>query len=144
MKRLIQGGKRFIFDPIRLIEISVAIMALIGAVYIFTPLYQFSIRQNGLSPFAASLSHPTVVFAHYSVVLVSSLLILFGLYNRVPQLKSVGWFFLFLSRFFQVLVTILSVGWVPITWIYPLTIALICLILWVNSRLEVLRRHAVS
>ena len=144
MKRLMQGGKRFIFDPIRLTEITIAFMALIGSLYVFTPLYQISVVKNGLSPFAAALSTPTVVACWAAVILISSLFVLLGLYNRLPQLKSVGFFGLFLSRIFQVSVTILSTGWLPVTWLFPLTIGLICLILWVNARVEVLRRYAVS
>lgn len=124
-------------DPIRVIEWVIAVCTAAGGLYLFTPLYTVSVQQNGLSAVAATFAHPLMVLVWGALLLVSALLVLFGLWKKMPQIKSVGWFGIILARFFQILTTFLAVGFLPITWIYPFTIMLVIIVLWGLTRVEV-------
>lgn len=121
-------------DPIRNIEWVIAICTFLGGLYIFSPLYDLSIARVGMSPFASALSNPASILLWGAVLLVGATLVMIGLYRGAPKLKSVGWFAIFLARFFQILTTWLVVGFLPITWIFPFTILLVVIILWAKAR----------
>lgn len=126
--------------PLEIIEWVIASFTLIGGIYLFSPIYQISLRQNGLSAVAAAMNHPYVVLFWAAVLIVGAFFVLVGLWRDIPQFKSIGWFSIILARLFQILTTILVIGILPITWIYPLTITCVIVVLWVVARLEVRRR----
>jgi|SRR6478735_8232280 len=117
----------------------IAVMTLIGGAYLFTPLYEKSQTVNGSTPFADAISNPWSSYIWAGVLVVGSLLVIFGLVRDRPQIRSLGFFMIFLARFFQVLTTWLVVGLFPINWIYPFTLMLITIILWGMARTEVLK-----
>lgn len=127
---------------LRSIEWIVAVCTLVGGIYIFTPLYAVSKASNGASLFASSLGHPLSIFLWGSLLLVGAILVIFGKLTKRPQVKSVGWFSIFLARFFQILTTILVQGFLPLSWIYPFTVMLIVMVLWLRARLEVYQNAA--
>ena len=124
-------------DPIRAIGWVIAIFTLVGGAYIFTPLYTHSVAKNGLGVVASVFSHPALVFVFGAVLVISSLMVIFGLWKGIPRIKSAGFFGILLTRFFQVLTTFMVSGFLPITWIYPMTIVFILIILWAHARWEV-------
>lgn len=132
--RVLTGSK---FNPVRAIEWVVALCTLIGGAYLFSPLYDFSVGHA--SAFALALAHPAIMALWASILLVGSLLVIAGLIINRPQLKSIGWFAMLLARFFQILTTWLMAGFYPIFWIYPFTVMLVMLLLWINARHEVFR-----
>lgn len=124
-------------DPIRCIEWVIAVLTLIGSTYVFTPLYAMSVASNGTSALASVLSYPLTVFIFAGILLMASIFVMYGLVRNRPKIRSAGWFLIFLARWYQILATILVAGFLPITWIYPLTISLVVLVLWANARSEV-------
>lgn len=127
-------------DPIRSIEWVIAVFTFVGGTYLFTPLYQTSVAQNGLSSIAMVMSHPLMVLIWGALLLVSAVLVMVGLWKDLPQLKSAGWFGIIMARIFQLFTTFLVVGFLPITWIYPLTITVVVILLWGFARVEVIKR----
>lgn len=127
------------FNPVRDVEWVIIVFSALQAIYIFSPAYAQSIALNGLSPFAAALASQTLVYVFISGILITALMVAWGIYKNRPALRSAGMFGQFLFRLFNVLVTILSIGFLPITWIYAATTSAICVILWVAERIEVKR-----
>jgi hypothetical protein len=126
-------------EPIRVIEWVIAVFTFIGGVYIFTPLYQASVAQNGLTGVALLLNHPVMVMIFGALLVVSSLFVMLGLWKNKPQFRSIGWFNIFLARSFQILGGWLVTGLLPITWIFLLTITTVVIVLWATARVEVKR-----
>ncbi len=125
------------FNHVRTIEWVVSVFTFIGGLYLFTPLYTTSVAQNGLTAMATAFSHPLMVFLWGALLLVGALAVIFGLWKNKPQIKSIGWFSILLARFFQLLTTFMVAGFLPISWIYPLTVTTVVLVLWIVARLEV-------
>lgn len=126
------------FDPIRIIEWVVALATAFSGLYIYSPFYDAHIQREGPGAIAAALHHPHLIYLYGGLILIGAVLLIAGLVLRKIGLRSMGLFTIFTVRFFQVLLTITAISWQPITWIFPLTIACIVVILWVNARLEVM------
>lgn len=129
-------------EPIRYVEWVIALFTLFGGFYLFTPLYQTSVARNGLGTIALILAHPLMVLLWASLLLVSSFLVIIGLWRDMPQLKSAGWFGIFLARFFQLMATFMIAGFLPLSWIYPATITAVVVVLWGAARIEVREKYA--
>jgi hypothetical protein len=126
-------------DPVRAIEWIIASFALIGGVYLFTPLYKVSVAQNGTVGLAAMLSNPVMVLVWGGLLALGALLVMIGIVRRLPRFRSVGWFTIFMSRFFQILTTWLTVGLLPVSWLPPLALAMVAVVLWATARADVKR-----
>ena len=140
--RLLRGFTRIYFDPIRIIECMLAFFTLLGGLYIISPLYEASVAENGTTSFARALNHEYIVVAWGAGLAAFSFFAVAGLYNRLPQLKSVGWFGIGLVRLFQSLTILFTTGAAPLSWAYPLTISCIAFVLWANARVETVKIHA--
>ena len=127
------------YNPIRTIEWIVASLTFLGGVYLFSPAYANSVAQHGPSPFTIIFTHPIMVIIWGSVLLVGAILVMFGLWRGKPQARSAGWFMVWLARLFQVIGQITAVGLLPLTWIYPFTLAAVIIVLWSVARAEVKR-----
>lgn len=123
--------------PVRSIEWVISFFTFIGGLYIFSPLYSVSVDQNGLGVLAGTFSHPIMILFWGAILLVGAILVMIGLWRKKPQLRSMGWFSIFLARTYQILTIFLVVGLYPITWIYPMTLTVIVVILWAVARYEV-------
>lgn len=140
--KLLRGLSRIYFDPIRIIECILAFFTLMGGLYIISPLYENSVAKNGVTSFASALNHEYIVVLWGASLAVFSFLAIFGIYNRLPQLKSIGWFGIGLVRMFQSLTILFTSGMAPLSWAYPMTISFIAFVLWANARVETVSRHA--
>src|SRR6478609_8356705 len=109
IERMIPDSISPVYFFVYAIKWIVAVCTLIGGVYLFTPLYDYSNNLNGATPFAAALSHPASIFLWGGMLVVGSLLVIFGLVRDLPQIRSIGFFMIFLARFFQILTTWLAV-----------------------------------
>lgn len=124
-------------EPIRAVEWVIAVCAAVGGIYVFTPLYELSVLEHGPRAFAAALSHPAFIVFWGILILIGAILVIVGLYENKPQLKSVGWFTIILARFFQLLTIWTVLGLLPLTWIYPFTLMLVMIVLWGKARVDV-------
>lgn len=136
--------KRVVFDPIRSIEWVIAIMTIAGGAFVFTPLYTVQTSQVGPSAVATALGHPAMIALFGALLLIGAFLVILGMVTELPHIRSGGWFVILMVRFFQVLTVWLTAGFYPISWIYPFTLALICLVLWAYARGQVMRNNARS
>jgi hypothetical protein len=125
------------YDPLRAIEWVIAVFTFSGGLFIFTPLYQVSKAITGPTALATTLSHPIMILFWGSLLLVGALLVMFGLLKNMPQFKSAGWFSIILARVFQLITTFIVAGPLPITWIYPMTLVSVVIILWIVARVQV-------
>lgn len=127
-------------SPIIKIEWVISVFTLVGGFYLFTPLYDTSVRQVGASVIGAALASSGMILFWGALLLIGALLVIVGLLKDKPQLKSIGLFTIILARTFQLLTTFLVGAFFPITWMYPLTILMVVIILWGLEREEVRRR----
>lgn len=67
------------------------------------------------------------------LVVVGSLLVFYGLIKRHVGFCKNGWFILISCRLLQVLGMIVLMGWTPIVWVYPLTIMLVMIVLYIRN-----------
>ena len=127
------------FQPIRSIEWVVVVVSIFQGVYVFSPLYRHSLATHGVTPFVAALSGPTLLYVFMGLLALSAIVLGIGLVANNPRLRAHGLFFQGLLRFYNVFTTILFVGFLPVTWIYALTVSIICLVLWAYEAREVKR-----
>jgi hypothetical protein len=125
------------FEPVRAIEWVIAICTLMGGLYVFTPLYDISQRTAPVGVIAQIIQSQYSVVIFGILLIASAVLIIIGLKLNKPRLRSSGLFILIMVRTFQIISTFVIQGFLPITWIYPLTITLVCVVLWGWARLEV-------
>lgn len=121
---------------VRVIEVTIVVFSIIHSVYIFSPLYPQSVVVNGLTPFAAALSLPVLVYVYMSGIFISALVLGAGVYWDKPNLRAMGLFWQFLLRFYNVSTTLLMVGFTPFLWIYHAILVAICMELWLMERLQ--------
>jgi hypothetical protein len=126
---------------LRSIEWVIAVFTLVGGLFIFTPVYTI---ETAAYPgvFAQALTSPFSIYMFAIILVIGAILAIIGKITHKPQIKSVGWFSIFLARFFQILTTLLVQGFLPVTWLYPLTIMFVVIILWIRARFEVYQTHA--
>lgn len=127
------------YHPVREIEWVIVFTSLIQFIYVVSPLYQHSVAVNGLTPFAAALASPVLLYAYASGLAVSALIISYGIIKKSATVRSNGLFFQFLLRLFNVLTTILAAGFLPLYWIHAVTVMLVTLLLWVHERSQLYR-----
>lgn len=113
-------------SPIRQIEILMGLTSLLGAAYLFTPLYAIG-RTSHPTPLTLTLTHTIWIWG--VVLAVAALLLLVGLYLNRRGLRSLGLSLIFLTRLYQVISIFIIAGPIPLQWLYPLTICLFCLVL---------------
>lgn len=136
--RLVRRALLHHYHPIRSIEWILAVSSFATGLYLFSPLYQISLAQNGPVGVALLFSHPLNVLFWGAMLIIGSCLVAYALWNDKPRLRSVGWFTLILTRLFQAIgVVVISGGLLPISWMPPLTMAAVMLVLWSRARAEV-------
>lgn len=129
------------FSPVRAIEWVLVIASLLNGAYVFSPLFKYSVATHGATPFVAAFSNPAFVYVYAGLLVISALLIGWGLWKKKASYRSAGLFGQSLLRFFNVVTTILAAGFFPVSWIYAATLIPICIVLWITERIEV-KYHA--
>jgi hypothetical protein len=117
-----------------MIEWVISVLTLMGSLYIFMPFHEFSVPTASTAAIVLTVGHSAVVLVWAAVLVAGASLVIAGLLLNKSNFKSVGWFSIFLARFFQVLNTWIVSGLFPITWIYPFTISIVVSILWVAAK----------
>jgi len=120
--------RTFHSTPLRLLETVIAVTSLISAAYFFTPLYAIG-RAIHPTPLTMVLTSAAMSWLWAAVLAVGAILILYGLYRNLTQFRSAGFFLLFLARLYQVIAIFIVAGPIPLQWLAPLTLGLICLVL---------------
>ena len=130
------------FRPVQSIEWVLVVFSFFQGVYVFSPLYRYSVATNGATPFAAALMHPVVIYIFIGLLVISAAILAYGLVKNNPKLRAWGLFGQFLLRFYNVLTTILAVGFLPITWVYAATVVAIVVMLYITERVEIIKNAA--
>ena len=128
-------------DAVRNMELVLVVASILQGIYIFTPLYTYSVATNGLSPFVVALMHPAAIFIYMGLLIISAVVIAVGIWKESPRTRASGLFGQILLIFYNVLVTILAAGPLPITWIYAATVICFAIVLWLAERIEVKKTH---
>lgn len=124
-------------DPIRSIEWVIALFTFGGGLTLFSPVGNSELFDNGAGLMTVALAHPLMILFWGAFLVVGAILVMYGLWRDIPMLRGIGWFAIIMARIFQVFSTLTVVGFMPLTWIFPLTIALIAVVLWGKARTEV-------
>lgn len=125
------------FNPIRVIEWVVVVCTAFSGLYVFSPFYSQAVQTDGPGALAAALLHPHLIYLYATFILIGAILAAAGIVLKQPRIRSAGWFIILLIRFFQVLLTWIAIAVQPITWIFPFTVMLVVLVLWMAARVEV-------
>jgi hypothetical protein len=126
MTRIRSGFRRIFNRPIRQIEALMGLTSLIGAAYLFTPLYAIGHAAHP-SPLTTILTNSILIWG--IVLALGAVLVLVGLFLESRRMRSTGLTLIFLSRLYQIIAIFIVVGPLPLQWLYPLTICLFCLVL---------------
>lgn len=128
------------FKPIEALQWVLVALSFVQATYFLSPLYRYSLSINGATPFAAALSHPALIGLWVIGLAISAAFIAIGIKKNRPSFRANGLFAQFLLRLYNLTLTILVTGWLPITWIYLATVVVFCAVLWGAERAEMMRR----
>lgn len=122
------------FHPIRAIEWGLVVGTLINGIYLLSPLYAYSQAVNGKTAFASALGDPIFTSIYAIFLIVSALLLLFGIVKGCPKLRARGLLLHALSRGYNILLTILVAGILPLTYLSSLILLYILIVLWIHER----------
>lgn len=128
--------KFVVFNPIRMMQWVLAAVSLVQGLYVFSPLYEYSIAVNGMTPFAAALAHPLLVYIYAALLIITAIMIIVGLVKDCPRIRSAGLLGQTTIRFYNALTTVLTTGFLPIVWTYAFTVVLFSAILWLVERVK--------
>ena len=65
------------------------------------------------------------------VYIIPALMTFFGVVRDKPKVRSYGTFGLFMGYLFATILRLLTVGFFPVLWIYPLSIALVAAVVYI-------------
>lgn len=125
------------FDALREIEWTVALISFINGIYLLSPLYNYSQSVNGKTVFATALGDSVFTDIFGVLLLIGGIIIMYGIVKDYPRLRAMGLFLHVLTRFYNISLTIVVAGFIPITWLSSFAIMVIALILWIEQRKRV-------
>lgn len=121
-------------SPLIVIEWIIAIFTTIGAVYTLSPMLDFSIAQNGPTPFVSVVGSDLGITIFGIVFLISALILVYGIVRRKQGWRSLGLFLNGLTRLYIIIATFLATGPFPFTWLSNAAVMVMAFYIWGRLR----------
>ena len=122
-------------SPLTIIELIIAIGAIVGGLYVMSPVLAYSTAVNGASAVVQILGHPVALMIYGGSYVVAGVISVYGILTRKTVLRSVGLFWNMLNRTYGLMGTFLVQGFLPFTWLSSFMVIVISLVvyLWIRG-----------
>jgi len=129
MSRISTALVKIFKNPLVVIEVIIAVGLLVSGLYAVGPWYV----TNATTPIGRAIDSSIVRMAIGGFYTMSAATSLIGSFRDNDV--SVGLFLMFLSYSFMTILRWMAIGFVPLTWVFSLTLALIVAFLYFRIRL---------
>lgn len=134
------GRVRFLGrSPLTIVELILAISAIVGGLYLLSPLLAYSTVINGASPLVQTLGHPVAIMFYGIIYITGGLMSTVGIFMRKTVLRSTGMFLIMLVRTYGLFITFLVQGFLPLTWLSSATVIGVSVVVYIWLRGLILR-----
>ncbi|QDK03040.1 membrane protein [Streptomyces phage Braelyn] len=131
MSRISTALVKLFKHPLVVVEVIIAVGLLVSGLYTAGPWYV----PSATTPLGQAIDSTLVRMAIGGFYALSALTSLWGGFRDWDESRSIGLFMMFLSYSFITILRWISIGLVPLTWIFSLTLALIVAFLYFRIRL---------
>lgn len=121
-------------NPLIVIEWIIAIVTLVGGVYLLSPVFNVGLLVSLNSPIAQAVASSVGIIALAVISIFSALLLIAGIVNRKVKWRSAALFINGLVRLYAFLAGLLINGLLPLTWLSPFALMLITFYIWGRIR----------
>lgn len=122
-------------DPFRYIEFIIALLLIIGGLYIGSPFY-LAAPEAGATAVGQALSNQTSYYIFAFVYALPGLSLFYGLIRRKDKWVELSLYWCYVLILFTVILILATTGLRPLTWLTTLSLGLISAILWIRKRYE--------
>jgi hypothetical protein len=131
MSRISTALVKVYSHPLVVIEVIIAVGLLVSGLYAVGPWYVV----NSTTPIGHAIDSTAVRMSIGGFYILSAGTSLWGVFKRRSEDISLGLFLMFMSYAFMTILRWLAIGFVPLTWIFSVTLALIVAFLYFRIRL---------
>lgn len=126
-------------SPLTIIELIIAVGAVVGGLYVLSPLLAYSTAINGATPVISALGHPLAVGAYGACYFLGGGISIIGIFSRRVGFRSVGIFVSMMARTYGLFVTFLIQGFLPLTWWSSAIVLAVSVVIYIWLRGLILR-----
>lgn len=131
MSRISTALVKIFKHPLVAIEVIIAVGLLVSGLYSVGPWYVVS----ATTPIGKTIDSTIIRVAIGGFYTISAGTSLIGAFRNGEDNRSVGLFLMFLSYSFMTILRWLAIGFIPLTWVFSLTLATIVAFLYFRIRL---------
>lgn len=130
MSRISTALVKIFKHPLVVIEVIIAVGLLVSGLYAVGPWYQVS----ATTPIGKAIDSTAIRMSIGGFYTLSAATSIWGA-KRAGDENTIGLFLMFLSYSFMTILRWLAIGFVPLTWVFSLTLAIIVAFLYFRIRL---------
>lgn len=123
-------------SPLKVIKWIIAIVSIIGGLYVMSPLLTYSSATFGAGALAQTIANPTGIFIFGFLFFASGALLAAGLVWDKKSWRAYGLFANILLRIYSLIGTWLTIGFLPLTWLSNFALILIAIVVYLAVRWE--------
>lgn len=123
-------------SPLKVIKWIIAIVSIIGGLYVMSPLLTYSSATFGAGALAQTIANPTGIFIFGFLFSASGALLAAGLVWDKKSWRAYGLFANILLRIYSLIGTWLTIGFLPLTWLSNFALILIAIVVYLAVRWE--------
>lgn len=128
IKLLADVGK----NPLRYVEWVIAILIIVGGLYLFSPWVDMSMEST--STVAQALQTKASIYAFAVFYTFPGVAMAYGLVKNKPRVIEVALYFTYIVLLFSAILTLVVNGLFPPRWLTILTVGVIAAILWLREK----------
>jgi len=123
-------------SPLKVIKWIIAIVSIVGGLYVMSPLLQYSTAQFGAGGLAQTIANPTGIAIYGILFFASGALLMAGLIWDKKSWRAYGLLANIMLRIYSLIGTWLTVGFLPLSWLSNLAVILISIVVYFAVRWE--------
>ena len=123
-------------SPLKVIKWIIAIVSIVGGLYVMSPLLSYSTAAFGAGALAQTIANPVGIFIFGFLFFASGALLAAGLIWDKKTWRAYGLFANILLRIYSLIGTWLTVGFLPLSWLSNLAVVLIAIVVYLAVRWE--------
>lgn len=131
MSRISKALVKIYSQPLTVIEVIIAVSLLVSGLYSVGPWYV----TNSTTPIGKAIDADWIRMCIGGFYVTASVTSLWGSLSHRDKINSAGLFLMFLSYSFMTILRWLAIGFLPLTWIFSVTLGLIVAFLYFRIRL---------
>jgi hypothetical protein len=123
-------------SPLKVIKWIIAIVSIVGGLYVMSPLLNYSTAAFGAGALAQTIANPIGIFTFGLLFTASGALLVAGLIWNKKTWRAYGLLANIALRIYSLIGTWLTVGFLPLSWLSNLAVILIAIVVYLAVRWE--------